>query len=200
MPERDVFLGVARTRAGGASMSAHTSQVPGAADVSAPERSGRVVAVNVSRGGVPKLPVDGAAVGRMGLAGDSHNEPETGHGGPEQAVCLYSTEAIERVGADGHRSFPGAYGENLTVSGIEFGELQAGDRLQIGAGGLLLQLTKYAAPCQTIAQYFAGGRFGRISPAAHPEDARWYARVLVEGTVRTGDAITVLDRAESGAD
>jgi MOSC domain-containing protein YiiM len=206
MPERDIFLNVARTRAGaplarkdaGAPLASKAARPrPGPVAVSVPPRGGRVVAVNVSRGGVPKLPIQAATVGQLGLAGDCHDEPEPSHGGPDQAVCLYSAEAIERVVADGHRSFPGAFGENLTVSGIEFGGLQAGDRLQFGAGGPLLQLTKYAAPCKTIAHYFVGGRFGRISPTAHPEDARWYARVLAEGTVRTGDAVAVVEPAES---
>ncbi|MGZ6270360.1 MAG: MOSC domain-containing protein, partial [Candidatus Limnocylindrales bacterium] len=89
---------------------------------------GRVARVNVSRGGVPKLPVDGPVlVHALGLAGDGHTEPEPMHGGPDQAVSIYSLESIARVAADSHRAFPGAFGENLTLEGIEMGTLVAGD-------------------------------------------------------------------------
>ena len=152
-------------------------------------RSGRVVSVNVSPGGVPKLPVAKQWVGRMGLADDRHTEPEPMHGGVDQAVCLYSTEAIARVSADGHNAFPGAFGENLTLEGIEMSSLAAGDRLVIGDGGLVIETTWNAAPCKTQQHWFVDGRFARISHKTHPEDARWYARVITEGPVRPGDAV-----------
>lgn len=150
--------------------------------------NGRVAHVNVSPGGVPKLSIDNTWVGRLGLEGDGHTEPEPMHGGPDQAVSLYSVESIARVAADGHQAFPGAFGENLTLDGIEMGSLAAGDRLAVGEA-LVLEITKHAQPCQTIAHWFVEGRIGRISGKTHPQDARWYARVLVEGRVRTDDAV-----------
>jgi len=151
--------------------------------------SGRVHQVNISRGGVPKLPVDRAYVRRLGIDGDGHNEPEPVHGGPLQAVCIYSVEAIERVAGDGHIAFPGAYGENLTLQGIEMDTLRPGDLLRIGEDGLVLEITKPDGPCQTIAHYFTDRRISRISPMTNPRDARWYASVLEEGPVRPGDAV-----------
>jgi MOSC domain-containing protein YiiM len=156
-----------------------------------PGRSGRVHQVNVSRGGVPKLPVERARVHHLGLDGDGHDEPEPIHGGPDQAVSLYCAEAIARVAADGHTAYPGAYGENLTLEGIDWATLAAGDRLAIGDGGLELELTKPCSPCTTLGHYFADGRFARISPKVHLEDSRWYARVLREGPVAPGDRVEV---------
>jgi MOSC domain-containing protein YiiM len=158
--------------------------------------TGRIVSVNVSPGGVPKLPVLSAWVGRLGLDADAHSEPEPVHGGPDQAVSLYSVEAIARVAADGHQAFPGAYGENLTLEGIDWGALREGDRLDIGEDGLSIELTKMAGPCQTIAHWFVDRRIARISPFLRPEDARWYARVLAEGPVRPGDRVEVAPAAE----
>jgi MOSC domain-containing protein YiiM len=149
----------------------------------------RIASVNVSPGGVPKLPIETAWVGWLGLAGDRHNEPEPAHGGPEQAVCLYSVESIARVAADGHTAFPGAFGENLTLEGMELITFASGDRLGIGDAGLELQLTKRSEPCQTIAHWFVDRRIARIGSQQHPEDARWYARVLHEGPVRAGDRV-----------
>lgn len=158
---------------------------------------GRIVSVNVSPGGVPKRPIASAWVGQLGLDMDAHTEPPPTHGGPDQAVCLYAVEAIERVAADGHQAFPGAYGENLTVEGIDWAALRAGDVLTIGESGLSLELTDMAGPCQTIAHWFVERRIARISPKLHPEDSRWYARVLVEGHVEPGDRIEVARAAAS---
>jgi MOSC domain-containing protein YiiM len=150
---------------------------------------GRVVSVNVSPRGVPKLPIAGAWVGALGLDADGHESP--GHGGPVAAVCLYSVEAIARVAADGHEAFPGAFGENLTLEGIDWGALGSGDRLEIGDDGLELELTQTAAPCAKQARWFVDGAIERISVKRYPQDARWYARVLVEGRVEPGDEVRV---------
>jgi MOSC domain-containing protein YiiM len=150
---------------------------------------GRVVSVNVSPGGIPKLPVGSAWVGTLGLETDGHESPN--HGGPIAAVCLYSVEAIARVAGEGHQAFPGAYGENLTLEGIDLGALAAGDVLDVGDDGLTLELTQNAAPCAKQEQWFLEGRIGRISAKLYPADARWYARVLVEGRVQPGDRVAV---------
>ena len=37
--------------------------------------------------------------------------------------------------ADGHQAFPGSYGENLTLLGIDWTALHEGDRLELGDDG-----------------------------------------------------------------
>src|SRR5687768_18536145 len=96
-----------------------------------PAATGRVLSVNVSPGGVPKLPVSEARVTQGGVEGDRQRET-TVHGGPTRAVSLLAIETIERVQADGHPIEPGSTGENLTTAGIEVGRLPAGTRLLIG--------------------------------------------------------------------
>jgi MOSC domain-containing protein YiiM len=153
---------------------------------------GSVASVNVSNGGVPKRPIPGGWVDAMGLEADGHEEPEPIHGGRDQAISIYSVESIARVVGDGHRAFPGAFGENLTLRGIELGELRAGDRLRIGDGGLVLELYANAEPCQTIAHWFVDRKIARIGSKLHPEDARWYARVVTEGPMFAGDSVEVV--------
>ena len=89
-------------------------------------------------------------------------------------------EAIERLVDEGHNAFPGAFGENLTLRGIEMDSLAEGSRLAIG-DALVIEVTEPAAPCSKQAQWFSDGRFARISSRTHPSDARWYARVIREG-------------------
>ena len=158
---------------------------------------GRVLQVNISPGGVPKLPVERAWVGELGLGGDRHHH-DTVHGGPHRAVALLAIEAIERVQADGHPIEPGSVGENLTTIGIELAALAPGTRLAIGEQ-LVLEIASPANPCDVIRGSFLAGKSGRISILLHPSDSRMYARTIVEGEVRPGDAIEVLPPADAEA-
>jgi MOSC domain-containing protein YiiM/GNAT superfamily N-acetyltransferase len=155
---------------------------------------GHVLQVNVSAGGIPKLPVASAAVGPFGLAGDGHEHP-TEHGGPHRAVCLLGIEVIRRLQGEGHPLEPGSVGENLTTEGIEWSLLPIGTRARVG-DSLLLEVASPTMPCATQRRNFTDGRFNRISIALHPSDSRMYARVLVEGDVRPGDPIQLLPPAE----
>lgn len=165
----------------------------------APPRSpnGRVLQVNVSAGGVPKLPVAEAHVGTLGLVGDGQREA-TVHGGPHRAVCLLGIEAISRVAAEGHPIAPGTTGENLTTEGFDVSALPPGTRLEIG-DDLILELSDDAGPCRTIRHSFRDLRFGRLSVATHPRDSRMYARVVREGAVRPGDAIRLYPPTDDAA-
>jgi MOSC domain-containing protein YiiM/GNAT superfamily N-acetyltransferase len=151
---------------------------------------GTVLQVSVSAGGVPKLAVDRAWLGRLGFAGDAHRE-DTVHGGPLRAVCLFSMEAIERLQAEGHPVEPGSVGENLTTSGVEWSTLPAGTRARVG-DDVVIELLAPAMPCDTQRPNFLRGQVNRISSTLHAADSRMYARVLREGEVRRGDRIEVL--------
>lgn len=154
------------------------------------ERTGHVVQINISQGGVPKLPVPRARVGFTGLEGDGHSDKRN-HGGPDRAVSLLAIEVIDQLRAEGHPIAPGSTGENLTVSGLAYTDLQRGDRLQIG-NEVLLELTTNATPCTTIADSFQDGDYSRLSHKRHPGSARWYARVLRAGFIETGAEIRLL--------
>ena len=161
---------------------------------------GQIASVNVSHpGGVPKRPIDRTVITTRGLIGDGQRTKEPVHGGPEKAVCLFGVEQIRRVNADGHHLYPGAIGENLTVSGLDLGGLASGDQLRIGdpASGPIIQLSDPAAPCKNIAGSFEDWRIARVSHKVRPEDSRWYARVLREGPVVSGDPIELLGAADT---
>ena len=161
---------------------------------------GQIASINVSHpGGVPKRPIDRTVITTRGLVGDGQRTKEPVHGGPEKAVCLFGVEQIRRVNADGHHLYPGAIGENLTVSGLDLGGLASGDQLRIGdpASGPIIQLSDPAAPCKNIAGSFEDWRIARVSHKVRPEDSRWYARVLREGPVVSGDPIELLGAADT---
>lgn len=155
---------------------------------------GRLVQINVSPGGVPKLPVPRAQVGTAGVAGDKQRDKRH-HGGPTRAVCLFSIEQIRALQAEGHPIEPGSSGENLTTEGIAIGALQPGDRLAIGED-ILLEITSYAVPCTNLTPFFADGKFTRISNKVNPGSSRAYARVLQGGELVPGLPIRVIPRED----
>jgi MOSC domain-containing protein YiiM len=144
--------------------------------------------INVSNGGVPKLPVPEARITTLGVDGDRHNN-QLLHGGPERAVCLFSLEVIEALRAEGHPISPGSAGENLTIAGLDWSRLKPGDRLVVGAARL--EVMSYTAPCDKNARWFLGGDFTRISQKRRPGWSRVYAKVLAGGIVRPGDPVKV---------
>lgn len=172
--------------------------VAGANAATMPHMSdGRLLQINVSAGGVPKLPVGSARVTSAGVEGD-RQAADTVHGGPHRAVALLGIEAIERLRAEGHPIGPGTTGENLTTSGFDVSCLAVGTRLAIG-DELIVEVSHAASPCRTIRHSFIDGRFGRLSINVHPEDSRMYARVIRPGVVRPDDPIRIEASADASA-
>lgn len=154
---------------------------------------GRVHQINVSRGGVPKLPVAAAHFGFRGVEGDRQADTAH-HGGPDQTVCVYALEVIEALQEEGHPIHPGAAGENLTVSGLDWGVVRPRTRLRVGPA--LLEITYPTSPCSKNAGWFIAGRFDRMDDRKHPGWSRMYAKVVEEGRVRTGDPVELIPREE----
>lgn len=149
---------------------------------------GKVAALHVSNGGVPKQPVGAADIGWRGLAGD-RQATRRHHGRIWQAVCLWSAEVIVRLAGEGHPVFPGAAGENVTVTGVDWAALRPGTRLQVG--GARLEITTPAAPCVKNARWFVDRRYDRIDHERHPGVSRLYALVVAPGPVTDGDEVVV---------
>jgi MOSC domain-containing protein YiiM len=150
-----------------------------------PTAAGVVAGVQTSRGGVPKVAVDRAAISLRGLAGDRQKERRH-HGRLWQAVSLWSSEVIDALRGEGHDLAPGAAGENLTLSGIDWSTVRPGTRLRVGSDAVL-EVTSWAAPCKKIAHCFTGRDFSRIEHDRRPGWARAYAAVLTDGEVARGD-------------
>lgn len=141
-------------------------------------------------GGVPKTSVDTAKIDKRGVVGD-RQEDTVHHGSPDQALCLYSLEVIERFKAEGHPIEPGFAGENLTISGLDWFSIEPGARLEIGPD-IEAEVTHYATPCSKNAQWFVNGDFTRMLQSRHPGESRLYARVLRGGALTTGDEVRLV--------
>lgn len=153
--------------------------------------SGRIFQLNSSPGGVPKLAIREAEVNELGLLGDDHLFPDI-HGGPDRALCLFSLENILEFQAQGHPIFPGSAGENVTVSGLDWKQLIPGVRLALG-NDVLIQITRYTTPCNSMEPSFLDGNYGRLSQKTNPGHSRVYARVLQTGKIIVGQEVRILD-------
>ena len=130
------------------------------------------------RRGTPKTPLSSARLlTDFGIEGDAH----AGHW--HRQVSLLSQEKIDAFRARGAQVTPGAFGENLVVSGIDFRHLPVGTRLR--SGDVLMEITQIGKECHShCAIYRATG------DCIMPREGV-FARVLTGGTLRVGDEMTV---------
>jgi len=145
----------------------------------------RIVAVNISPGGIPKSPIDVGTVTSSGLLGDGHNHEK--HNTPLQALCLFDVEGIEELKAEGYPLYPGAIGENVTIEGMDVDELEIGDRLRF-SGGIEVEITKRRKPCYVLDE---------IDPTlkkALIDRCGVYAKIVRDGELRPGEAVEVMRR------
>jgi len=159
-----------------------------------------ILQINVSPGGVPKLPISKGEVTPLGLAGDGLNNPQI-HGGPRKALLLVTSEGIEELKAAGFPLYNGALGENLTTQGLDRRGLRIGQRYRIGQ--VLIEITKVRSPCDTLTPYGTGIQkavYDKEVKANDPTSERWglsgfYASVIHPGTIHPGDSITLIEES-----
>ncbi len=149
---------------------------------------GRVESLQASCGGVPKTSIQVAEIGPNGVIGDVQGNRRN-HGRPWQAICLYSSDLLANLRSEGHPIEAGATGENITISGVDWTRMRGG--LTITIGDVVLRTSSPAAPCHKIGDCFTGRHWNRIHHVERPGWARWYASVLVGGSVAPVDTVTV---------
>jgi len=147
---------------------------------------GQILQVNISPGGVPKLPIPIARVSRLGIEDDKHLYRL--HGGPKKALMLMAAELIDTLAAEGFSVYYGAMGENLTVRGLPYNGWHPGQIYR--AGTALIEFTEPRAPCGKLRPYGPGIE-KRIRRA--PGESGFYASVLEDGIIRPGDTIQLVD-------
>jgi MOSC domain-containing protein YiiM len=158
--------------------------------------TGRIIQVNISRGGVPKRQVAEAMITPLGLEGDECAHPNI-HGGPDQAVLLLDAETVDALIARGYPLFYGALGENLTTRDFDRRQLRIGQRLR--AGGAMLEISKVRVPCSQLDVYGSSIKqeiYDKRVKAGDPQSPRWgmsgfYTRVIEPGMIRPGDSIVL---------
>lgn len=140
--------------------------------------------------GLPKMPVASAFVTGAGIEGDfnvyRHEERQDD---PDQALLLMPIEKIRELNSEGWPIKPGDLGENFTTSGIPYEAFSIGK--VYASGRVRLQITKACDPCDNLFLLpYVGGSRGPGFLKVMLGRRGWYARVLAEGRVKTGDRLT----------
>ncbi|NEQ51369.1 MAG: MOSC domain-containing protein [Leptolyngbya sp. SIO3F4] len=152
--------------------------------------SPHIVQINISDGGVPKLPIPTVEITPDGLIGDRQRNLKY-HGGPDRAVCIWSANIIQTLQNEGHPIGSGSAGENITIAELPWEQLSPNTQLQLGDNVRLL-ITDYAPPCRNIGKFFSDRTYNRINQDHYPGTSRLYARVLSPGTVTVGNKVTII--------
>jgi len=145
--------------------------------------------------GLPKPSVAEAWVSRAGVEGDFNRyRHEEKRDDPGMALLVIPRETLSELVREGWPVRPGDLGENITTEGIAYDAFAPGRRFR--AGDVVFEVSKPCTPCDNL--YL----LPYVGPERGPEflkvmlDRRgWYAQVVREGRVRSGDPVVPADGA-----
>lgn len=143
--------------------------------------SGTVEAICTSdRKGIQKSEVEEARfVENFGIEGDAH-------GGPwHRQISLLSAEKIQEFNEKGAGVLPGAFGENLVVSGFDFQKIAIGTRFQCGE--VVLELTQHGKECHSHCEIYK-----KMGECIMPTQGT-FAEVCHGGVIQKGDSLVMLE-------
>lgn len=175
---------------------------------------GQILSVNVGRAepnpyksakstGIGKQPVAGPVEVRdpgpkhgglgSGLVGDFIGDTQH-HGGDLQAVYAFQREDLDLWQVSlGRPLSDGAFGENLTTTGMDVNEALVGEVWQVG-DTVRLKVTSPRIPCATFRGRMGERAWAKTFTAAGRPGT--YLSVLVPGTIAAGDRVEVVHRPD----
>ncbi|WP_305093527.1 MOSC domain-containing protein [Prescottella sp. R16] len=144
--------------------------------------------------GIYKRPVDGPLwLSETGFVGDEQADLRH-HGGPEKAVHHYPADHLPfwRGELPGAELGPGAFGENISTTGVTEADVCIGDTFTVGTA--TVQVSQGRQPCWKLDRRFETRGVSRRMQAVR--NTGWYYRVLQPGHVQCGDRLVLIDRPE----
>jgi MOSC domain-containing protein YiiM len=140
-----------------------------------------------------KHPISGpVAVEGVNLRGDDQAD-RTVHGGPDKAVYAYALEDTAWWARQlGRPLGPGAFGENLSLRGVDVSRARIGERWAIGS--TLLEVRQPRLPCAKLGLRHSDPLLPRRFAGAGRPGA--YLAIIEPGTLSAGDRVEIIDRPE----
>lgn len=141
---------------------------------------------------IVKEPVAGPVnVGLTNIEGDQQTDLRF-HGGVDKAVLAYAASHYAKWKVDlPQMDFPrGAFGENLTIEGLDESLCCVGDVFAVG--GCELQISQPRQPCWKLSRRWNLSELAAI--VQKTGRTGWYYRVLKPGMIEPGCEIRLLDR------
>jgi MOSC domain-containing protein YiiM len=128
----------------------------------------------------------------LGIDGDAQADL-TVHGGPDKAIHHYPRDHYpcwqSILGELDLLKQAGAFGENISTSGLVEHHVCIGDRFRLGTA--LVEISQGRQPC-----WKQGHRLGNLEVVAHMVKTQmcgWYYRVIEQGYVAAGDQLTLIE-------
>jgi MOSC domain-containing protein YiiM len=139
-----------------------------------------------------KVAIDGMIfAGRTNLAGDGQADLKH-HGGIDKAILAYSADHYPHWRRDlGRPGLPyGAFGENLTISGLDESSVHIGDIFSIGPARF--EVSQPRQPCWKLARRWRMNEL--VAMVIANGHTGWYLRVLQESQIEAGMPVQLLER------
>ncbi len=136
-------------------------------------------------------------INALGIVGDEQADLRY-HGGPDKALHLYPYDHYARWLADAPShpllNMAGAFGENLSTSGLTEDQVCIGDRFRLGTA--LIEISQGREPCWKQAHRMDWPKLPKLIVT----EARsgWYFRVVEPGVAEAPCNLMLVDRPHSG--
>ena len=142
--------------------------------------------------GLPKMPINTANVTFSGIDGDYNRfRKKKKDNDPDMAIMIISTDILFELNQEGWPVQPGDLGENVTLSGMDYGSIEPGQQYKIG--DVTLEISFICDPCSNLyALPYVGEDHGMEFIKTLMNRRGWYARVLTPGIMKPGDGVALL--------
>lgn len=142
------------------------------------EKQGTIGAISMSdEKGVAKSNVPEAILKQeWGIEGDAHA------GADHRQVSFLAMESVNKMKEMGADVTPGAFGENITTTGLDLLNIKVGDRLRTGT--CVLEITQIGKECHEPCSIFY-----QVGDCIMPREGL-FARVIEGGKICVGDDIS----------
>lgn len=140
--------------------------------------------------GILKQPVTGSVfAGKYNLEGDRQADLKN-HGGRNKAVYGFSQDHYPYWAAELNNPDlkPGAFGENLTIAGLDESQIHIGDQFRLGE--CLLEVSQPRVPCFKLGIALNNSDIPQLF--TEQGETGVYFRVVEEGLIKAGDKLELV--------
>ena len=140
--------------------------------------------------GIFKQPTTGSVyVGKYNLEGDKQADLKN-HGGRNKAVYGFSQDHYSYWASvlNNPHLKPGAFGENLTIAGLDESQIHIGDQFRLGE--CLLEVSQPRMPCFKLGIALNNSDIPRLF--TEQGETGVYFRVIEEGPIKTGNQLELV--------
>jgi len=137
---------------------------------------------------------DSAVLTKHGIVGD-HQADKKNHGGVDKALFHYPLDHYkdwesERPELSAYFRNFGAFGENISSSGVDETSVFIGDQYKLGSA--IIEVSQGRQPCWKLGHFF--NDVSMVRAVVNTGRGGWYYRVLTEGEFKIGDKLELIKR------